>query len=168
MPACSPWSAERALAIIDRHRALRGALLPILHALQEEFGCIDAAAIPLLAAELNLSRADVQGVVSFYRDFRRTRPGRHILRICRAESCQALGGEALIAHARRHLQVDFGGTTADGTFTLEPVFCLGNCGLSPAMMIDGDLHGRVDAARFDAVVDALVTESRCAAPREVA
>lgn len=164
MPSCQRWSAERAVAIIDRYRGLRGGLLPVLHALQEEFGCIDAEAIPLVARELNLSRADVHGVVSFYHDFRRTRPGRHILRICRAESCQALGGEALIAHAMAHLQVELGGTTADGLFTLEPVFCLGNCGLSPAMLVDDDLYGRVDPGRFDA----LVAERRHAVPREVA
>lgn len=153
MPSCSPWSAERALAIIDRHRDLRGALLPILHAFQEEFGFIEDAAVPLLARELNLSRAEIHGVISFYHDFRRTRPGRHVLKVCRAEACQALGGEALIEHAKTHLNVDVGGTTGDGAFTLEQVFCLGNCGLSPAMMIDDDLHGRVDAARFDALVD---------------
>lgn len=154
MPSCSPWSAEQALAIIDRHRGLRGALLPILHDLQEEFGCIDDAAIPLLARELNLSRAEVHGVVTFYHDFRRARPGRHVLKICRAEACQALGGEALIEHAKAHLAVDVGGTTGDGVFTLEQVFCLGNCALSPAMMIDDALYGRVDPARFDDLVAA--------------
>jgi len=164
MPSCSPWSAEQALAIIDRYRGLRGALLPTLHALQEEFGCIDEAAIPLLAQELNLSRADVHGVVSFYHDFRRTRPGRHVLKVCRSEACQALGGDALIAHIKDHLQVEFGETTADGAFTLEQVFCLGNCGLSPALMIDDDLYGRVDAARFDG----LVAARRAALPGEAA
>lgn len=157
-------SAERALAIIERHRGLRGALLPILHAFQEEFGCIDDAAIPLLARELNLSRAEVTGVVSFYHDFRRTRPGRYILKICRAEACQALGGDALIEHAKSHLAVDVGGTTDDGAFTLEQVFCLGNCALSPAMMIDDTLYGRVDPARFDA----LVAERRKSASGEAA
>jgi formate dehydrogenase subunit gamma len=164
MPSGAPWSAARALAIIDGYRGLRGGLLPILHALQEEFGYIDDEAIPLVARELNLSRADVHGVVGFYHDFRRTRPGRHILKICRAESCQALGGDELIAHAKAHLGVDFGGTTADGVFTLEPVFCLGDCGLSPAMLIDEELHGRVDPDRFDA----LIAACRRAARREVA
>ena len=152
MQARSPWSADRAASIIDTHRHLRGNLLPILHALQEEFGCIDDEAVPLLARELNLSRAEVHGVVSFYNEFRRTRPGRHTVKVCRAEACQSMDGEALIDHVRRRLKVDFGGTTADGAFTLEPVFCLGNCALAPAVMVDGTLHGRVDARRFDAIL----------------
>lgn len=164
MTSRSPWSADRALVIIERYRNLRGALLPILHALQEEFGCIDEPAIPLIARELNLSRAEVHGVVSFYHEFRRVRPGHHLLKVCRAEACQALGGRALIEHIRSHLMVDFGGTTADGAFSLEPVYCLGNCGLGPAIMIDEELFGRVDAARFDA----LAADYRAALPGEVA
>lgn len=164
MSDCSPWSEDGALSIIDRFRGQRGALLPILHALQESFGCVPEAAIPLLARELNLSRAEVHGVVTFYHDFRRQRPGRHVLKVCRAEACQALGGRALIDHIQSHLSVDFGGTTADGVFTLEQVFCLGNCGLGPSLMIDGDLYGRVEKDRFDA----LVAERRRALPGEVA
>lgn len=164
MPSFSPWSADRAQAIIDQHRGKRGALLPILHALQEVFGYIDEAAVPLLAQALNLSRAEVHGVITFYHDFRRARPGHHVLKVCRAEACQALGGRALIDHLRSHLQVDFGETTADGTFTLEEVFCLGNCGLGPSLMVDGTLHGRVDAGRLDA----LLADHRRALPGEVA
>lgn len=160
MNARTPWSAERAKAIIAGHRHLRGALLPILHALQEEFGCIDEPAIPLLAQEMNLSRADVHGVVSFYHEFRRTRPGRHTIRVCRAEACQSLRAEDLIDHIRRHLGVDLGGTTDDDAFTLEPVFCLGNCALGPAIMVDDTLHGRVDAARFDAIAAATLAQER--------
>lgn len=152
MHARSPWNADRAASIIDAHRHLRGNLLPILHALQEEFGCIDEEAVPLLARELNLSRADVHGVVSFYHEFRRTRPGRHTVKVCLAEACQSMDAEALIGHVRRRLNVDFGGTSADGSFTLEPVFCLGNCALAPAVMVDETLHGRVDARRFDAIL----------------
>jgi formate dehydrogenase subunit gamma len=129
------------MTIVEDNRHLRGALLPILHALQEEFGYIDEQAIPLLATELNLSRADVQ--------FRREKPGRHIIKVCRAEACQSMGANALVDHIRKRLQVDFHGTTADGAFTLEPVFCLGNCALSPAVMIDENLHGRVSPDRFD-------------------
>ncbi len=151
MSVCPPWSAERAMSIVAEHARQRGALLPILHALQETFGCIDDAAIPLLAGALNLSRADVHGVVSFYHDFRRTRPGRHVVKMCRAEACQAMGADALLDHARRSLTVDAHGTTTDGAFSLEPVFCLGNCALSPAVMIDGVLHGRVGPERFDAL-----------------
>ncbi len=164
MPTVSPWSMDQAETIVDRHSGTRGALLPILHALQETFGYIDDAAIPLMARKLNLSRAEVHGVVSFYQDFRRTRPGHYILKVCRAEACQALGGRALVDHLRDHLKVDFGQTTADGAFTLEEVFCLGNCGLGPSIMIDDTLHGRVDGARFDA----LVADRRRALPGEVA
>ena len=133
---------------------MRGALLPILHALQEEFGCIDDDAIPLLAHELNLSRADVHGVVSFYHEFRRSRPGRHTVKVCRAEACQAMDADGLLDHVRRSLGVALGGTTADDAFTLESVFCLGNCALAPAIMVDETLHGRVDARRFDAIAAA--------------
>ncbi|WP_035690736.1 formate dehydrogenase subunit gamma [Azospirillum halopraeferens] len=150
--------AERARTIVDEHRHLRGALLPILHALQEEFGCIDDAAIPLLARELNLSRADVHGVVSFYHEFRRTRPGRHVIKVCRAEACQSMGCDSLVEHAKRRLAIDVHGTTADDAFTLEPVFCLGNCALAPAVMIDDRLYGRVDPRRFDALTDAVRTK----------
>lgn len=149
-----PWDAGRAAAIVETHRHLRGNLLPILHALQEEFGCIDEEAVPLLAQELNLSRADVHGVVSFYHDFRRTRPGRHIVKVCRAEACQSMEADGLVEHLQKRLRVDLGDTTTDGTFTLEPVFCLGNCALAPAMMVDGALHGRVSPARADAILDA--------------
>lgn len=151
MNASHPWSAERAKTIVSDNRHLRGALLPILHALQEEFGYIDEQAIPLLASELNLSRADVHGVVSFYHEFRREKPGRHVIKVCRAEACQAMGANALVDHIKSKLQVDVHGTTADGAFTLEQVFCLGNCALSPAVMIDEQLHGRVSPARFDAL-----------------
>lgn len=146
------WSEERASSIINSYHNLRGALLPMLHALQHEFGCIDAQAMPLLADALNLSQAEVHGVISFYHDFRTTRPGSHIIKICRAEACQAMGANELMEHAMRHLSVVSGATTADDAFTLEAVYCLGNCALSPAVMIDGDLHGRVDAQRFDGLI----------------
>lgn len=154
MNARSPWDAGRAAGIVAAHRHMRGALLPILHALQEEFGCIDEDAIPLLARELNLSRADVHGVVSFYHEFRRTRPGRHTVKVCRAEACQSMDADGLLDHVRRRLGVGLGGTTADDAFTLESVFCLGNCALAPAVMVDDALYGRVDARRFDAIAAA--------------
>ena len=127
-----------------------GALLPILHALQEEFGYVDSAAVPLLADALNLSQAEVHGVISFYHDFRHSPPGRHILRICRAEACQAMGSEALVQHVEKQLGVKVGETTHDGSFTIEPVYCLGNCALSPSVMLDGKPYGRVspDVAEF--------------------
>lgn len=151
----APWSEDRAQAIIAEHNHLRGALLPMLHALQEEFGYVPAAAEDLLAHALNLSRADVHGVISFYHEFRRQAPGHYVLKVCRAESCQAMGANALIAHIKDHLQIDFGQTTADGVFSLEAVYCLGNCALSPAMLVDETLHGRVHPARFDALTAAL-------------
>ncbi|GAB3445643.1 formate dehydrogenase subunit gamma [Insolitispirillum peregrinum] len=131
----------------------------MLHALQEEFGYIDDAALPLLAKTLNLSRAEIHGVVSFYHEFRRQRPGQHVLKVCRAEACQSMGAEALIAHIQDHLRIDFGQTSADGRFSLEAVYCLGNCALSPSLLLDDTLHGRVSPARFDALTAPLVQEA---------
>jgi formate dehydrogenase subunit gamma len=131
---------------------MSGALLSILHALQDRFGYIDPAAVPLIADALNLSRAEVHGVVTFYHDFRESPPGRQVVRVCRAEACQSMGGERLAAHIKERLGIDFHETSADGSFTLEPVFCLGDCACSPAVMIDGRLHGRVDPARFDRLI----------------
>ena len=132
---------------------LPGALLPMLHALQEEFGYIDEATIPLLAETLNISRAEVHGVISFYHDFRRTPPGRHVLHICRAESCQAMGCNPLIEHVENRLGIKLGETTADGNLTVVPVYCLGNCALSPAIMLDGQPYGRVSAGVADALIE---------------
>ncbi|HXS20754.1 MAG TPA: formate dehydrogenase subunit gamma [Steroidobacteraceae bacterium] len=129
-----------------------GPLIEVLHAIQAELGYVPPATVPLVASELNLSRAEVHGVVSFYHFFRSTPAGAHSVSVCRAESCQAVGGEALAAHARRRLGVDFHQTTPDGRFSLEPVYCLGNCACSPAVMIDGRLHGRVTPERFDALL----------------
>jgi formate dehydrogenase subunit gamma len=143
------WDAGTARALIAERAALPGALLPILHALQEHFGYIDAAAVPMVAEALNLSRAEVHGVVTFYHDFRQTPPGRHVLRVCRAEACQSMGADRLVEHIKDRLGIDFHETTSDGRLTLEQVFCLGDCACSPAVMLDGKLHGRVDAARFD-------------------
>jgi formate dehydrogenase subunit gamma len=128
-------------------------LLPVLHALLEEFGYVDERAVPLVAEALNLSRAEVVGVVNFYDDFRQEPPGRHVLRICRAEACQAMGGESLVEHISRRLDAPPGQTTADGEFTIESVYCLGNCALAPAMMLDGRLHGRVSPALAEALIE---------------
>ena len=130
-----------------------GALMPILHGVQEELGYVPPEAVPLIADVLNLTRAEVHGVVTFYHDFRSEAPGRHIVRICQAESCQATGSGALTNHAKTHLGIDFHHTTTDKTFTLEPVYCLGNCALSPSVMIDGEVHGRVTAERFNSIID---------------
>lgn len=130
-------------------RTRPGALLEILHGVQTELGFIPPAAVPVLAQELNLSRAEVHGVVTFYHYFRHSAPGRHTVRVCQAEACQSMGAEQLTEHVKKSLGVDFHETTADGRFTLEPVYCLGNCACSPALMRDEDLFGRVTPARFD-------------------
>ena len=142
-------------ALIDAHRTLPGATLPMLHAIQDSFGYVPDEALPMIASALNLSRAEIQGVVSFYPHFRRSPPGRHTVQICRAESCLAMGAEALEAHVKAQLGVDFHQTTADGTVTLEPVYCLGNCACSPAIRVDDDIFGRVSAHRFDTLVEEL-------------
>ena len=129
-----------------------GPLLEVLHAVQAAVGYVPPEAVAIIAEGLNLSRAEVHGVVTFYHFFRHTPPGAHTVSVCRAEACQSMGAEALAAHARARLGVDFHATTADGRFSLEPVYCLGNCACSPAVMIDGALHGRVTPERFDALL----------------
>jgi formate dehydrogenase subunit gamma len=152
MMPVSAWDSGEAQEIIDRLKHLPGATLPILHGLQDRFGFVDPSAVPLIAKALNLSRAEIHGVIGFYHEFRTTPPGLSVIKLCRAEACQAMGCRALEAHVQSRLGVGFGETTADRRFTLEPAYCLGNCALSPAVMIDGELHGRVDAARFDVLV----------------
>jgi formate dehydrogenase subunit gamma len=129
-----------------------GPLLEVLHEIQAALGYIPEGAIAPVAQGLNLSRAEVHGVVTFYHYFRRTPPGRHVVSLCRAESCQAMGADALAEHAKRRLGVDFHETTADGEVSLEPIYCLGNCACSPAAMVDGRLYGRLTPERFDAVM----------------
>ena len=152
------WSSEDAQQVIDAHAGMRGPLLPVLHALQERFGYVDPRAVPLVARRLNLSRADVHGVITFYKDFRSEPPGAVQVRVCRAEACQAMGGHELAEHAKRSLGIDFGATTSDRTATLDQVFCLGNCALAPSVTVDGRLHGRVDTARFDALLSSAMRE----------
>lgn len=147
-----PWSQEVALETIGAHAAARGPLLPILHALQETFGYVDPRAVPLVAKALNLSRADVHGVLTFYPDLRSTPPGKVRVQVCRGEACQAVGGHALAEHATSSLGIDFGGTVADGSITLDEVFCLGNCALGPTVTVDGRMHGRVHSAELDRLV----------------
>lgn len=148
-------------AALGANRAREGALLPVLHAIQRRLGWVPPAAVELVARDLNLSRAEVHGVISFYHHFRTREPGRHVVRICRAEACQALGARALEAHAKRTLGIDFHATTADGAITLEAVYCLGNCGCGPSVLVDADeLHARVTPEAFDALVRA----ARGAAP----
>lgn len=136
-------------ALAEAHAGRPGALLPILHAIQDEMGYVPDAAVPVVANVLNLSRAEVHGVVTFYHFFRTHPPGRHTLYLCRAEACQSMGARALEKHVRETLNVDFHETTADGRVSLEPVYCLGNCACSPAIMIDEDVYGRVTPDRLD-------------------
>ncbi len=151
--AFAVWEETAAREIVTAHAGEKGATLPILHALQARFGWIPDAAIPLVADALNLSRAEVFGVVSFYHDFRRAPPGRHVLKLCRAEACQAMGGDALAARARAKLGIDWGETTSDGGVTLDPVFCLGLCATAPSAMLDGRLVGRLDEAKLDRLLE---------------
>jgi formate dehydrogenase subunit gamma len=148
----APWDKEVALSCIREHLNREGPLLPILHALQAEFGYIDEAAEPLIAEALNLTRAEVHGVVTFYHDFRREPAGRHVLKLCRAEACQAAGGDPLAAHAEARLGLALGTTAADGSVSLEPVYCLGLCATAPSAMLDGRVVGRLDRDRLDALL----------------
>lgn len=149
-----PFDMSAVKAIIAQRKSMPGAMLPILHGIQEEVGYIPSEAVPLIAQELNVSRAEVHGVISYYHYFRLTPPGRHIVRICRAEACQAMGGDALADHAKAALACDFHATTQDGAFTLEVVYCLGQCACGPAVMIGDDLHARVSSDKFNRLVDA--------------
>ena len=144
-PAPSP---EHIREIVAAHQHLEGALLPILHALQEEFGHVPAAASPVIVESLGISKAELHGVISFYHDFRDHPVGRHVLKICRAEACQAVGGTHLAETTLRKLGLDWHGTTANGAVTVEPVYCLGLCACAPAAMLDDRVVGRVDEARM--------------------
>jgi len=142
-------------AAVNANRDRVGALLPVLHAIQDKLGHVPPDAVPMIANALNLSRAEVHGVISFYHDFRTEPPGEHTVHLCRAEACQAMGSRELEQHARERLGVGYGQTTADGLFTLEPVYCLGNCACAPSIRINDDIHARVSAARFDELIAGL-------------
>jgi len=151
---------EISTAVIDvliaKHRQQPGALLPLLHAIQDAVGYVPEYCYASISKALSLSVAEVHGVVTFYHHFRTHKPGRHIMQICRAESCQAMGSEVLEAHAKSCLNVDYHQTTADGAITLERVYCMGNCALSPTGVIDDEIYGRVSPAELDA----LITEAK--------
>jgi formate dehydrogenase subunit gamma len=163
LPKTAPFttSAEPATeieAIAQAHGNRPETLIEMLHEVQRRFGHVTDDAARRLAVAVNRSRAEVHGVLTFYHDFRREPPGRHVIKICRAEACQAMGCRGLVRHAELTLGIAMGETTADGSVTLEPVYCLGNCALSPAVMVDDELHGRVDPARFDALLEGLAGE----------
>ncbi len=140
----------REIAAAHKHRA--GGLLPALHGIQDALGHVPPDAVPAIAAEFNLSRAEVHGVITYYHHFRATPAARHVIQICRAEACKAMGADALIAHATTHLGCELHGHSKDGEFTMEPAYCLGMCASSPAMMMDDKLHARLTPQRFDALV----------------
>lgn len=146
----------RTLAIVSELKGLEGPLLPILHEIQAEFGYVPQECLPVIASELNLSRAEVHGVVSFYHDYRDHPTGRHVLKLCRAEACQSMGGDEIAERIKSLLGIDFHQTTLDGAVTLEPVYCLGLCSCAPAAMLDGELHGRIDTE----LAGELVAEAR--------
>ena len=137
---------------IESHRHMAGALLPLLHAIQDDLGYIPEECYPLISKALNLSVAEVHGVVTFYHHFRTHPPGRHILQVCRAESCQAMGCHTLESHVKSALGIDYHETTSDGAITLEPVYCLGNCACSPAVMLDDQIFGRVSMQQVESLI----------------
>jgi len=138
--------------IVESHHGKVGALLPVLHSVQDTLGFVPREAVPLIAGAMSLSRAEIHGVMSFYHDFRSEPAGEHIVHLCRAEACQAMGANALEQHARERLGVGFGETTDDGLFTLEPVYCLGNCACSPSIRINDEIHARVSTEKFDELI----------------
>ncbi len=151
----SVQTTQRIEEILTAHKGMEGALLPILHAVQAEFGYVPQEVLPTIAKDLNISRAEVHGVVSFYHDYREKPAGRHVIKLCRAEACQSMGADQVAAHVQKTLGVEWHETTADGAVTLDPIFCLGLCACGPAAMVDGKLIARVDTARMDKIIGAL-------------
>ena len=151
------WAPQAIQAEVDALKDKPGALLPILHALQDRIGFIPEAAVPIIADALHQTRAEVHGVISFYHHFRTTPPGRHVVQICRAEACQSVGARQLEAHAKARLGVDYHQTTADREITLEAVYCLGNCACGPSIRVDDSVRGRVTPEAFDELIDELQT-----------
>lgn len=148
------WDESIAKGIIESFAATEGALLPILNAIQATFGCVPEAATPILAEALNLSRAEVHGVISFYHDYRRAPPGRLVVKLCRAEACQAMGGPAAASALLQRFDIGWGETSADGAVTIEPVYCLGLCAAAPAALIGASPHVRLDGKRLIEAVQA--------------
>jgi formate dehydrogenase subunit gamma len=144
--------ASRTTAVVNDLKGLEGPLLPILHGIQDEFGYVPGESLPVIADLLNLSRAEVHGVVTFYHDYRNHPAGRHVLKLCRAEACQSMGGDAIAAKLQQLLGIGFHETTKDGAVTLEPVYCLGLCACAPSAMLDGEVIGRLDADKVEEIV----------------
>ncbi|TGQ44487.1 MULTISPECIES: formate dehydrogenase subunit gamma [unclassified Mesorhizobium] len=152
MQPASTEIASRTAAIVQELKGLEGPLLPILHSIQEEFGHVPQDALPVIAEALNISRAEVHGVVTFYHDYRRHPAGRHVLKLCQAEACQSMGSDAIAAKLKQLLGIGFHETTRDGSVTLEPVYCLGLCACSPSAMLDGEVIGRLDDEKLNEIV----------------
>lgn len=155
MQLASTEIEARTTEVVETLKGLEGPLLPILHGIQEEFGYVPAESLPVIASALNLSRAEVYGVVTFYHDYRSHPAGRHILKLCRAEACQSVGGDAIADRVKQLLGIGFHKTTKDGSVTLEPVYCLGLCACAPSAMLDGEVIGRLDAGKIDDIVEAV-------------
>lgn len=151
------WSPALIQAVVTELKDTPGALLPILHRIQQQLGHIPEAAIPIIADGLQQTRADVYGVISFYHHFRTQPPGRHVLQVCRAEACQAMGSRKLENHIKSRLGLDYHQTGLDQEFTLEPVYCLGNCACAPSIRVNDRIHGRMTADKFDRLTDQLTT-----------
>lgn len=151
------WTPAQIQEVVDTHKSMPGAMLPTLHAIQERFGYVSEAAIPIIAETLRHTRAEVHGIISFYHHFRTQPPGRHVVQVCRAEACQAVGSRQLEAHVKTALGVDYHQTSLDREFTLEPVYCLGNCACGPSVRVNDEVHGRMTAAKFDRLVERLTT-----------
>jgi formate dehydrogenase subunit gamma len=152
------WNPELATEALQEFQGQPGTLMNALHKVQNLFGYVDDEAIRILARFFNLSRAEVHGVASFYHDFRTSKPGRYLIKVCQAEACQAMGSEKLTDEIRQHLGIDFHETSKDGNFTLEPVYCLGNCACSPNIMVDHQVHARMSAERFKQLTRSLTEE----------
>lgn len=152
MQPASTEIASRTAAIIQELKGLEGPLLPILHGIQEEFGHVPQASLPVIAEALNISNAEVHGVVTFYHDYRSHPAGRHVLKVCQAEACQSMGSDAVAAKLKQLLGIGFHETTRDGLVTLEPVYCLGLCACAPSAMLDGEVIGRLDDEKLEEIV----------------
>jgi len=155
MQLASTEIEARTTEVVEALKGLEGPLLPILHGIQEEFGYVPAESLPVIASALNLSRAEVYGVVSFYHDYRGHPAGRHVLKLCRAEACQSVGAEAIADRVTQLLGIGFHETAKDGSVTLEPVYCLGLCACAPSAMLDGKVIGQLDAGKIDDIVEAV-------------
>ncbi|MBW7471881.1 formate dehydrogenase subunit gamma [Marinobacter sp. F4218] len=157
MAGAGDWTPDMIREEVDALKHKPGALLPILHAVQNRIGYIPEGSVAIIAESLQQTRAEVHGVISFYHHFRTQPAGSHVVQVCRAEACQAMGGRTLEAHVRQRLGVDYHGTTADNEFTLEPVYCLGNCACAPNIRVNDDIHGRMTPQKFDRLTDRLIT-----------